>query len=305
MRAPLPYAHTQIGWITLVAALSPLLILAPLASEQGASTPVFIAVLVLLVTGAVFSSLNVQVDEEAVRIRFGLGLIRRTFLMSSIVSYAQVENPWSYGWGIRYYPGGTLYNVAGKYAVELALDSGKRVRIGTDEPAQMLRALHAVLGAPKPVNEMPRAANSTRRRVLIAVVSGFIAAVIATLLVLMRVQARPPRVTVSATEVRVDNLFYGDSYPYSHISSTRLADDVPHVLARTNGYDLNGTLRGWFKVKDLGSGKLFIEEDHPPFILLELNEGFVFLNFSDPTQTRATFDSIERNWRVARGSLNH
>lgn len=45
------------------------------------------------------------------------------------------------GWGIRYFGEGFLYNVNGLKAIELFLENGKKLRIGTDEPEKLGDAL--------------------------------------------------------------------------------------------------------------------------------------------------------------------
>jgi len=40
-----------------------------------------------------------------------------------------------------------MYNVAGLEAVELVLASGKKFRIGTDQPAELANAINVRLGA--------------------------------------------------------------------------------------------------------------------------------------------------------------
>ena len=52
-----------------------------------------------------------------------------------------VRNPWYTGWGIRLGPGYVLWNVSGRGAVELDLASGRRFRVGTDEPAALVSAI--------------------------------------------------------------------------------------------------------------------------------------------------------------------
>jgi len=48
---------------------------------------------------------------------------------------------WLVGWGIRWTGSGWLFNVSGLDAVELSLKSGRRFRIGTDDP----RGLHTFI----------------------------------------------------------------------------------------------------------------------------------------------------------------
>jgi hypothetical protein len=62
-----------------------------------------------------------------------------------IVGFRQVRNKWYYGWGVRGIPGGWMYNVWGLDAVELELASGKKFRIGTNEPEELVAALRARL----------------------------------------------------------------------------------------------------------------------------------------------------------------
>ncbi len=96
-----------------------------------------------------FASLTVEIDAEHLRIRFGIGLIRKRFPLDQIDTCRSVKNSWLYGWGIRLTPHGWLYNVSGLEAVELKMKSGKTYRIGTDEPAALTAALQAALASLK------------------------------------------------------------------------------------------------------------------------------------------------------------
>jgi hypothetical protein len=42
-------------------------------------------------------------------------------------------------------PHGWLFNVAGSEAVELRFDSGTKVRIGSDEPSQLMAAIRSAM----------------------------------------------------------------------------------------------------------------------------------------------------------------
>lgn len=99
----------------------------------------------LAVSLLLFSILTVEVDGEEVSVRFGVGLIRKRFPLSEIESHSAVRNPWYYGWGLRRTPIGWLYNVSGLEAVEITLKDGRKVRIGTDDPAGLDAAIGAAL----------------------------------------------------------------------------------------------------------------------------------------------------------------
>jgi hypothetical protein len=101
---------------------------------------------VLAVFLAIFSTLTVTVDDRAVRLSFGLDVLRREVLLDEIAAARRVRNSWVAGWGVRVIPGGRLYNVGGLDAVELELENGRIVRVGTDEPDALLAAVQRALG---------------------------------------------------------------------------------------------------------------------------------------------------------------
>lgn len=104
-------------------------------------TPVLVVLVVVL---ALFSSLTVVVDDEALRTAFGPGLLRHAWPLDHIRGWQAVRNPWWYGWGIHLTPNGWLYNVSGSEAVEVVLSDDRRRRIGTNDPAGLMAALEAV-----------------------------------------------------------------------------------------------------------------------------------------------------------------
>lgn len=136
------YEHTQRGTFIIGAVTAVILIILASMIVFG---PVWITVIVagiMILALAIFSTLTVSVQQDALRIWFGpLRLIKKSWPMSEIASATIVTNRWYYGWGIRWTPRGPLYNVAGFKAVEVTLVSGKTFRIGTDEPEELKRAI--------------------------------------------------------------------------------------------------------------------------------------------------------------------
>jgi hypothetical protein len=69
----------------------------------------------------------------------GIGLIKKTYLMSDIQSCTPIKNNIINGWGIRRILGGWLYNVSGFQAIELRFkNENKIIRIGTDKPNEVV-----------------------------------------------------------------------------------------------------------------------------------------------------------------------
>lgn len=142
------YRHTQQAhlpltlWIAFIAVLG---ILIP--SEEW--VPWIIAIVAAItVVMAIFSRLTVTVTNETIVSSFGFGWPRHTERPDDIVSAHVVRNHWLHGWGIRKISGGWMYNVAGYDAVELDLTSGKKFRIGTDEPAALEATIQLVIPPP-------------------------------------------------------------------------------------------------------------------------------------------------------------
>jgi hypothetical protein len=139
------YRHTQTNYSAWLGAFVVLLALVVAAAGSGESPGAAVAIgallIILAAAGILFSRLTVTVDAEAVQAAFGWGWPRRSIEIGDITAVRQVRNKWYYGWGLRKVPSGWMYNVWGLDAVELDLTSGKKFRIGTDEPAELLGML--------------------------------------------------------------------------------------------------------------------------------------------------------------------
>ena len=136
------YEHTQVGTLQIWAILAIMVLIVAVTLFTGASAVPLVVLCILVFAILCFATLTVTVHDDAVRFRFGpIGWFKREYPMSDIATAEAVQNPWYYGYGIRWTPGGPLYNVAGKDAVEICLFSGRTVRIGTDEPEALLQAI--------------------------------------------------------------------------------------------------------------------------------------------------------------------
>jgi len=139
------YRHTQFGTAVVVSLLIGIGVTVLLSTQSAPSwvlcwivTPV---VIILAACVLLFFSLTVEIDEEMLRFRFGIGLIRKSVPLGEIEKAEPVRNRWIYGWGIHMTPNGWLYNVSGMEAVEITLKSGKRLRVGTDRPKELAEAI--------------------------------------------------------------------------------------------------------------------------------------------------------------------
>ena len=105
---------------------------------------------VIVAAFLVFAQLTVEVDERETRLRFGIGLIRKTVPLADILRCDLVRTRIRWGWGLHWTPAGWLYNVSGREAVRLELARDKAVMIGSDEAPALKQAIDARRPAVRP-----------------------------------------------------------------------------------------------------------------------------------------------------------
>jgi len=141
------YRHTQVGGLILAMIGVTLVVVASIAVAAGFHPVLLVVIGVEALVMLLFGWLTVEVAGGVVRLRFGTGPIGRSFELSEIREVQCVRNHWYWGWGIRWFGRGWLFNVSGLDAVEIVMSSGKVYRIGTDEPKRLARAIDEARGA--------------------------------------------------------------------------------------------------------------------------------------------------------------
>ena len=143
---PVEYAHTQYGYTGLLTTAFMIAVGWASVPETFAESPTagwlfvtFVAAIVALTFW--FSRLVVTVENDEIKVAFGLGKPHRVIQLSEVRDVRQVRNNWIQGWGVRKISHGWMYNVWGLDAVELEMVPGEIFRVGTDEPEQLHTAI--------------------------------------------------------------------------------------------------------------------------------------------------------------------
>lgn len=137
------YNEFQFGWVIFIFIIPAQVLMTYLYLIDMGDTPLdttgFVIIsLVIAVTYLLFYGLTTSINDNQIKVSFGIGLIRKSIGLERIKSVAEVKNPWYYGWGIRFIPRGMLYNIHGLNGVELRFnDTEKVIRIGTRDSAKM------------------------------------------------------------------------------------------------------------------------------------------------------------------------
>jgi hypothetical protein len=144
-RGTMEYRHAQFGSVVFIGLLAAMIVIIIVLLNLGVFPPVlFVVIAILAISLVLFYSLNIEISDNVLVCRFGIGFIRKRIFLSDIEQVRSVKNPWFAGWGIHWMPGQYwLWNVSGLRAVELLLKNGSRFRIGTDEPEALIQAIEA------------------------------------------------------------------------------------------------------------------------------------------------------------------
>jgi len=104
--------------------------------------------------------------------------------------------------------------------------------------------------------------------------------------------ARAPEITVGENSLKISGM-YGTELSREEIKDVQLLNQIPSVKLKTNGFNFGETLKGNFKLEELGKGKLFIGSSQGPFIYIKTKESYIIINFKDPEQTRRLYDKLD------------
>ncbi|HRX82170.1 MAG TPA: hypothetical protein P5307_24055, partial [Pirellulaceae bacterium] len=106
----------------------------PVAQFSLAAGGGFTAILALA-----FRQLTIRDNGDALLICFGpLPLFRRSVLYADLERVEQGRSSWFDGWGIHISPsGGWTWNLWGFDCVDVYMSRGRKLRIGTDDPAEL------------------------------------------------------------------------------------------------------------------------------------------------------------------------
>lgn len=117
------------GSALLVASVPPI----ERAAAMLATVP---AITVLAAVAVIFKELRIELDDETLTV--GFGPFRRRVPLQTITRCEPLTYRWLDwgGWGIRWRPGSTLYNVPGDHgqAVQLTLANNRRFLFSSREP---------------------------------------------------------------------------------------------------------------------------------------------------------------------------
>lgn len=251
-----------------------------------------VLLLVFIICILIFYRLTIYIDDTHISFKLGIGLIKKKYQISDIVNCKPVRNPVWYGIGIRWFPGGILYNVSGLNAIELTFKNKKsKVRIGTDKPDEIAREVNKIIGLHVYPSENYTGGKSQWAGLIILLF--FILFLPAYLIYYGNQELK---VDLDGSSLIINGA-YGLTINNSDLKQIDTLSSLPAIRSRTNGYAFGKMLKGNFRLEDGSYVKLYIKKDSPPYINLATTDLVIYINFDDPVKTIDLFKKIKDTFR--------
>ncbi|HDQ92526.1 MAG TPA: hypothetical protein ENN89_00200 [Synergistetes bacterium] len=152
------YVRTQTGWGLRWILLGAFLVLFYRARVRAGSWgaisgspefwPLLTSAAILALIVLIFTVMTVTVKDGEIEVSMGLELIRKKIPVSDIMSVNDVAIPW-HSVGIKKVSGGWLFSVAVSRGLDIALQGGRRVVIGSDDPEGLAGAIRSRMATPE------------------------------------------------------------------------------------------------------------------------------------------------------------
>lgn len=117
-------------------------------------------IIIIVVSASMLSKLEIIVSDKFVEYKFGGGMWSGKYKITDIKSVQHISYEIPVGFGMHIIDRGWIYNVSGKEVVELELNNGKRVQIGTDKPEEVVAEIQARITG-NPIDTTSQFINST------------------------------------------------------------------------------------------------------------------------------------------------
>ena len=125
-------------------------------------------------------------------------------------------------------------------------------------------------------------------------ITGIVAAIVITfVIVLGYLGLEEHDVIINDRQLKVTGL-YGVEWPIDEIDRVKLLDELPDVVAKSNGFAAFNRLKGSFRLKEPygGGGKLFVYKGRAPYVYIEKDDDYIILNQKDGSETQKLYDQL-------------
>lgn len=137
----------------------------------------------------------------------------------------------------------------------------------------------------------PDGTMKTRTKVLIGVIIGFTVMSITGVGMLLHFSSKSAEYFIQDGTMNIGGL-YGEEIKLSDIISITIEEQIPEIQSKTNGSALGSNKKGYFRLKDIGQAKLFVNTQKPPFIFINAKSGLLIINTNEPETTKKLYEKL-------------
>lgn len=117
--------------------------------------------------------------------------------------------------------------------------------------------------------------------------------------VLLVLAGRMSKIQVFSDGVLIDDFMYPAFIPNDAIKSINLVYKMPGVAMRINGYGGLRTWKGFYRLKDIRRGVLYVENHFKgPFIEIKTANDVYYINFKNVEQTQQLYDEMSSTLKL-------
>ncbi|MBR4838271.1 MAG: hypothetical protein IK004_07535 [Bacteroidales bacterium] len=117
--------------------------------------------------------------------------------------------------------------------------------------------------------------------------------------VLLVLAGKMSKIQVFSDGVLIDDFMYPAFIPNDAIKSINLVYKMPGVAMRINGYGGLRTWKGFYRLKDIRRGVLYVENHFKgPFIEIKTANDVYYINFKNVEQTQQLYDEMSSTLKL-------
>lgn len=122
------------------------------------------------------------------------------------------------------------------------------------------------------------------------IISGF---VIISILVLTSLSFIQNKAEVTGSGFKVSGM-YGVEWHANDIEAVELLEELPEVIIKSNGFAMEGKMKGRFRLEDPYNGAiLFVTKGEAPYLYIKSHEDDLFLTRKDASRTKELYNDLK------------
>ncbi len=104
--------------------------------------------------------------------------------------------------------------------------------------------------------------------------------------------AKEVNISLDSERIHIGGI-YSKSIPLASIKEIELAEEIPKILKKVNGFNMGPILKGKFDLDGYGLSNLYIHSSKSPFIIIKTENTYYIINYKDPHKTNDLYKELK------------